>query len=142
MRATDGAAGYDLHACEETIILPGTTASVRTGVCLAMPAPFVVGDDSLLGGPAALLGVEAQVRGRSGLAFQHGIVAHVGTIDSDYRGEIAVLLHNTRRQPYRVRVGDRVAQLVFAPVLLPELVEVEALTATERGAGGFGSTGR
>lgn len=153
-RATEGAAGFDLYACEPVLVQPGRTASVRTGVCLAMPERVEVtrpGPDTLAnllssfaGGPrfdVGYFGVEAQVRGRSSLAFKHGVLGHVGTIDSDYRGEIGVLLLNTSGRTYAVRVGDRVAQLVFAPVLLPELVEVEELPETARGSGGFGSTG-
>lgn len=138
-RATEGAAGYDLYACEPVLVQPGRTASVRTGVCLAMPERVTLGAPIPCG--VRGFGVEAQVRGRSSLAFRHGVLGHVGTIDSDYRGEIGVLLHNTSGRTYAVRVGDRVAQLVFAPVLLPELVEAEELPETARGSGGFGSTG-
>lgn len=140
-RGTEGAAGFDLYACEATVVQPGQTASVRTGVCLAMPGQVAVGGDASFGRMPYMFGVEAQVRGRSSLAFKWGVLGHVGTIDSDYRGEIGVLLLNTSRQPYEVKVGDRVAQLVFAPVIIPDLLEAEELPDSARGAGGFGSTG-
>jgi dUTP pyrophosphatase len=89
-------------------------------------------------------GYEAQVRPRSGLAIKHGVtvVNAPGTIDSDYRGELVVLLVNLGREPFVIQPGDRVAQLVIAPVTQAQVVEVEALSVTDRGAGGFGSTGR
>ncbi len=124
---TPDAAGMDLHAVEAMTIAPGAAAAVATGLALAIPRGF-----------------EGQVRPRSGLAIKHAVtvVNAPGTIDSDYRGEVKVLLINHGREPFVIKVGERVAQLVIAPVIQAELVEVDALSETERGAGGFGSTGR
>jgi dUTP pyrophosphatase len=126
--ATDGAAGLDLFAAvtEPLRLVPGARAAIPTGLRFALPA-----------------GTEGQVRPRSGLARRHGIAMPnaPGTIDSDYRGEVHVLLWNTGSQPFEVARGDRIAQLVVAPVLHVELAETEALPTTARGDGGFGSTG-
>ncbi len=127
-RATPGSAGVDLLAAldGEVVLEPGARALVPTGFALAIPP-----------------GYEAQVRPRSGLALRHGIVLPnaPGTIDSDYRGEVKVILLNAGREPFRVQRGDRVAQLVVAPVCQVEWREVETLPASERGASGFGSSG-
>jgi len=126
---TDGAAGMDLVAAIDAAIelAPGARAAIDTGLAIAIPAGF-----------------EGQVRPRSGLARQHGVtVANApGTIDSDYRGEVKVLLINLGSAVVTVNPGERIAQLVIAPVARAELVEVDALPPTDRGAGGFGSTGR
>lgn len=126
---TTDAAGMDLHAAldQPMQVAPGTVVAVPTGLAMAIPR-----------------GYEGQVRPRSGLARKHAItVANApGTIDSDYRGECLVLLINLGREPFTIAHGDRVAQLVIAPVAQAELEVVEELSATERGAGGFGSTGR
>jgi dUTP pyrophosphatase len=127
---TSGAAGMDLCACPEDgaelSLLPGGRALVATGISLAIPD-----------------GYEGQVRPRSGLALKHGIsvLNSPGTIDSDYRGEVKVLLINLGSEPFVVRPGDRIAQLVIAPVTRVELREAAVLDDTERGAGGFGHTG-
>ena len=127
-RATSGSAGFDLHAAVsgELSIAPNERVLVPTGLAIAVPE-----------------GHEAQVRPRSGLALRHGIVLPnaPGTIDSDYRGEIQVIVLNTGTRPFRIRRGDRIAQLVIAPVTRAEWREVEDLEETERGAGGFGHTG-
>jgi dUTP pyrophosphatase len=130
--ATPESAGLDLRAAvtDELVLAPGERALVPTGFALAIPPGF-----------------EGQVRPRSGLALRHGITIPnaPGTIDSDYRGEVAVLLQNGGKEPFRLRRGERIAQLVIAPIALAELEEVAAqddLGATERGSGGFGSTGR
>ncbi len=127
-RATSGAAGFDLHAAVDAkiTIAPNERVLVPTGLAIAVPEGF-----------------EAQVRPRSGLALRHGIVLPnaPGTIDSDYRGEIQVIVLNTGAEPFTLERGDRVAQLVVAPVARVEWREVEALDATVRGAGGFGHTG-
>jgi dUTP diphosphatase len=127
--ASDGAAGCDLHAAvdEPMILAPGERAAVPTGIALAIPEGF-----------------EGQVRARSGLALRHGIacVNAPGTIDSDYRGEVKVILGNFGREPFEIRRGDRIAQVVFAPVVRAEIQEVDELSDSARGAGGFGSTGR
>jgi len=126
--ATAGSAGLDLAAAVEgdLVLEPGARALVPTGLRIALPA-----------------GYEAQVRPRSGLALRSGLVLPnaPGTIDADYRGEISVLLMNAGRESFTVRRGDRVAQLVVAPVVQAQLVEVATLDATARGAGGFGHTG-
>jgi dUTP pyrophosphatase len=125
--ASDGAAGLDVVAAEDLVLEPGARHAVATGFALAIPA-----------------GYEVQVRPRSGLALKHGITClnTPGTIDSDYRGEVKVILANLGAEPFEVRRGERIAQLVPAPVLRAEFREVDELGATERGAGGFGSTGR
>jgi dUTP pyrophosphatase len=127
-RATPGSAGVDLRAAldEDLVVEPGARALVPTGFALAVPP-----------------GYEAQVRPRSGLALRHGIVLPnaPGTIDSDYRGEVKIILLNAGREPFRVQRGDRVAQLVVAPVCQVEWREVETLPASARGASGFGSSG-
>lgn len=125
--ATAGAAGMDVVAAENVAIAPGARHAVATGLALAIPAGF-----------------EIQVRPRSGLALKHGITVPntPGTIDSDYRGELKVILINHGDTTFVVQRGDRVAQLVLAPVIRAGFVEVETLDETERGTGGFGSTGR
>ena len=128
--ATSGAAGADLHANidEEVTIPPMGRALVPTGLAIELP-------DASYG---------AFVFARSGLAVKHGLTLSnsVGVIDSDYRGEIQVPLMNHGKEPFVIRRGDRIAQLLFAPVFLPELLECESLDETARGAGGFGSTAR
>ncbi|KAB2963041.1 MAG: dUTP diphosphatase [Thermoanaerobaculia bacterium] len=127
--ATAGSAGVDLRAAipADLWIAPGARRVVPTGVRLAIPP-----------------GWEGQVRARSGLALRHGLGLPnaPGTIDSDYRGEVGVLLANFGDRPVRLRRGDRIAQLVFAPVGRVSFAEVADLAASERGDGGFGSTGR
>ena len=124
--ATHGAAGMDVVSAEDVRIELGARHAVATGLAMAIPHGF-----------------EIQVRPRSGLAFKHGITVPntPGTIDSDYRGELKVLLINHGPDAFQVSRGDRVAQLVLAPVVQAAWDEVEELDATERGAGGFGSTG-
>lgn len=127
--ATEHAAGLDLRAAVETdlVLAPGERRAVPTGLRLEIPPGF-----------------EGQVRPRSGLALTHGVtVANApGTIDADYRGELQVLLVNLGDRPFTIARGERVAQLVLAPVARAELDEREALGETARGGGGFGSTGR
>ena len=124
--ATAGAAGMDVVAARDVTIAPGARHAVATGLALAIPAGF-----------------EVQVRPRSGLALKHGVTVPntPGTIDSDYRGELKVILINHGDSPFVVKRGDRVAQLVLAPVTQAEWLEVDALDSTDRGEGGFGSTG-
>jgi dUTP pyrophosphatase len=126
--ATAGAAGLDICAAVERdiVILAGDRAFVPTGFSYAIPEGF-----------------EGQVRPRSGLALRHGLMLPnaPGTIDSDYRGELGVILINMGKEPVRISRGDRIAQLVIAPVTRVELTEVTEVNTTERGAGGFGSTG-
>lgn len=127
--ATAGAAGMDLRAAVRAAVTlaPGARALISCGFRIALPE-----------------GYEAQVRPRSGLALRHGVtVANApGTIDSDYRGAVAVILVNLGDEPFVVRRGERIAQLVVAPVTRVELTVVDELPASARGAGGFGHTGR
>ncbi|HVZ72202.1 MAG TPA: dUTP diphosphatase [Polyangia bacterium] len=126
---TTGAAGLDLaSAADEAISLaPGGRVAVPTGLAFAIPAGF-----------------EGQVRPRSGLARKHGVTLTnaPGTIDSDYRGEVQVLLVNLGEDPVTIAPGDRIAQLVIAPVVIAELEEAASLDETARGSGGFGHTGK
>ena len=123
------AAGLDLRADidGELTLRPLERVAVPTGIALALPP-----------------GYEAQVRPRSGLALQHGVTLlnAPGTVDADYRGEVKVLLVNLSQESFTLRRGERIAQLVVAPVSRASLVELEVLDSTERGEGGFGSTGR
>lgn len=123
------AAGADLYACLErdVTIAPGETAFIPTGLAMELPR-----------------GYAGLIYARSGLACKRGLAPanKVGVVDSDYRGEFIVALHNHGAQPQTVAHGERIAQLVVTPVLIPEYVEVERLSETDRGAGGFGSTGK
>ena len=123
---TEGAAGMDLTAAEAALVLPGGRALVPTGIAVAIPA-----------------GYEGQIRPRSGLAARHGVTClnSPGTIDSDYRGPVQVLLVNHGAEPFQVSPGDRIAQLVIAPVGRATVEIVGDLPATTRAGGGFGSTG-
>tara|TARA_B110001454_G_C12460356_1_gene325919 strand:- start:141 stop:602 length:462 start_codon:yes stop_codon:yes gene_type:complete len=124
--ATEGAAGMDVVSAEDVTLTPGGRHAVATGFALAIPD-----------------GYEIQVRPRSGLALKHGISLPntPGTIDSDYRGELKIIMINLGDAPFVIQRGDRIAQLVAAPVQLARFAEVEALSDTARGEGGFGSTG-
>jgi dUTP pyrophosphatase len=128
---TADAAGMDLRAAVDDSapinLAPGARAMVPTGLTIALPAGF-----------------EAQVRPRSGLAAKHGITClnSPGTIDADYRGEVKVILINLGSEPFVIRRGERIAQMIVAPVTRAELKVVAQLDETKRGAGGFGSTGR
>lgn len=124
--ANPGDAGMDLTSVENTWIRPGERVLVRTGLAVLLPPNY-----------------EAQVRPRSGLALKNGITVlnAPGTIDSGYRGEIGVILYNTSTTPFEVQVGTRIAQLVVAPVTTVSVLEVRELDDTERGTGGFGSSG-
>jgi len=126
---SEGAAGLDLRAAisQPLTLVPGERQLIPTGLRIALPVGF-----------------EAQVRPRSGLALRHGILIPnaPGTIDADYRGEIQVILMNAGEADFEIVRGDRIAQLVVAPVVRPVWVEVDSLDATERGEGGFGHTGQ
>jgi len=124
-KATPQSAGYDLHSVEDLTIYPSMRRTVSTGLRIQIPVGF-----------------EGQVRPRSGLAFAHGITVlnAPGTIDSDYRGVLQVILVNHGQMPYSISKGDRIAQIVFSPVAYLDWDENE-LNETERGFGGFGSTG-
>ena len=125
--ASEDAAGLDVSAAEELTLQPGHRHAVATGFSIEIPR-----------------GYEVQVRPRSGLAIKNGITClnTPGTIDSDYRGEVKVILVNLGQEPFEIRRGERIAQLVPAPVLRADFVEASELGETARGAGGFGSTGR
>ena len=124
--ATAGAAGMDVVAAEDVTLPSMGRHAVATGLALAIPEGF-----------------EVQVRPRSGLALKHGISLPntPGTIDSDYRGELKIILINLGAEPFEIKRGDRIAQLIIAPVQLGRMVEVESLDETVRGIGGFGATG-
>jgi len=125
--ASEHAVGLDVTAAEELVLEPGQRHAVATGFAIEIPHNY-----------------EVQVRPRSGLAIKHGITClnTPGTIDSDYRGEVKVILVNLGQEPFPVRRGERIAQLVPATVLRANFVEAQALGETARGAGGFGSTGQ
>ena len=129
-RGTSGSAGMDLYVCidKEMTIKPGDLKIIPTGIAIALP------DNSC----AAFL------YARSGLGVKHGICLSngVGVIDSDYRGEVCVGLCNVSDKAYTISPGERIAQMIISPVIVPKLVETDALDDTERGSGGFGSTGR
>lgn len=124
--ATPGSAGLDLRSAIHTILMPGRRDLIPTGLMAEIP-----------------VGYEGQIRSRSGLATRFGCIVFnaPGTIDSDYRGEIKVLLFNAGRYPVLIESGMRIAQLVVAPYTKVELVEVDELSSSDRGSGGFGSTG-
>jgi len=126
--ATDGAAGMDLYATNEMpiVLKPMDRGLVPLGFSMELPPDY-----------------EAQIRPRSGMAIKHGITLSncVGTIDADYRGEVCVGLINLSSQDYTIYCGDRIAQMIIAPVVKANIIEVEELDETDRGAGGFGSTG-
>ena len=125
---SDEAAGMDIRAAldEPRTLKPGERDLIPTGLQMALP-----------------VGYEAQIRPRSGLAYKHGITMlnTPGTIDSDYRGEVKVLAINHGDQPYKIEHGDRIAQMVIAPVYQPQIEETDSLPESNRGKGGFGSTG-
>lgn len=123
-RGSDGAAGYDLYALEDTVINCFQFIPVSTGVSIEIPA-----------------GHYGRVAPRSGLAVKHGVMVGAGVIDSDYRGEVKVALA-TLNGVYEFKKGERVAQLIIERIATPELVHVDSLDDTDRGAGGFGSTGK
>ncbi|OCA91340.1 deoxyuridine 5'-triphosphate nucleotidohydrolase [Bacillus sp. FJAT-27225] len=125
-RANPGDAGLDLYSVEEKVIKPGEAALVRTGIILELPE-----------------GTEAQVRPRSGLALKHAVTVlnSPGTIDEGYRGEIQVILINHGKEEFRVEKQMRIAQIIVAPVPKVEVMEITELTESDRGRGGFGSSG-
>ena len=127
--ATAGAAALDLHACTEgdTILPPGGRVMIPTGFAVASPE-----------GHVGIMAVRSSMGAKNGINLANGI----GVIDSDYRGELRVTLHNTTDTPYTVQSGDRIAQLMVLPVACPPIEVVDTLPETDRGEGGFGSTGR
>ena len=126
-KKTSGAAGFDLLSAVDTVIKPGDFQGIPTGIALDIPKS-----------------IEAQVRPRSGLALRHGIgiLNSPGTIDSDYRGEVLVILFNHSKKPFKIKPGDRIAQIIFAKVADVELKETKRLSVTKRGKEGFGHTGK
>jgi dUTP pyrophosphatase len=124
---SEEAAGFDLHAIEDAHIPAGERMLIKTGLAVALPK-----------------GYELQVRPRSGLAFKHGITVlnSPGTVDSDYRGELMVLLMNHGKEGFEIQKGERIAQAVLKAVIQADFKPVEELSETARGASGFGSTGR
>ena len=123
-QATDGAAGFDLQSAEYVILYPGQRLAIPTGFAWAIP-----------------LGQVGMIRPRSGLAVRNGIDVLAGVIDADYRGEVAVVLINHGTRPLDIEAGDRIAQMVVQPCMVGVTVECDELPSTERGNGGFGSTG-
>ncbi|GAQ92886.1 dUTPase [Klebsormidium nitens] len=122
--ASPGDAGYDLSAAADQSIASGSWGLVRTGISIAVPE-----------------GTYGRVAPRSGLAIKNGIVVGAGVVDRSYRGEVGVVLFNHGPGTFQVRKGDRIAQLILEKIASPPVVEVESLSVTHRGAGGFGSTG-
>lgn len=118
--------GLDLYSCDNSVIMPNEAKLIGTGIKIQLPE-----------------NTEAQIRSRSGLALNYGVIVlnSPGTIDEGYRGEIKVLLINHGKKPFEIKIGDRIAQMVIVPVLRPEILEVDELENTDRGASGFGSTG-
>ncbi len=123
---TNGSAGFDLHANEEKTLLPKSWALIKTGIKIELPQ-----------------GYELQIRPRSGLALKHGITVlnAPGTIDSDYRGEIGIILFNASEKVFEIKKGDRIAQGIVNKIEVPEIIVVEELSKTSRSENGFGSTG-
>ena len=124
-RGSDGAAGYDLQSIESCVILPGKRAVVATGLSFELPA-----------------GVYGRIAPRSGLAVKHGIQVGAGVVDADYRGEVKVVLFNHDSNPYLIKSGYRIAQLILERCETPEVEEIFDSSDTVRGQGGFGSTGQ
>jgi dUTP pyrophosphatase len=122
--ATNGSAGFDLAAAEEVMVYTGRTVKIRTGLSFEIPE-----------------GYEGQVRPRSGMTYKTKLRVALGTIDSDYRGEVCVIVDNIGEDVKRIAIGERIAQMIISPVVQVGFDVVESLTDTDRGAGGFGSTG-
>ena len=123
--ATEGSSGVDLKSVEDKIVKAGETTLIKTGLKISIPK-----------------GLEAQIRPRSGLALKKNVGAIFGTIDSDYRGPVGVIFHNFGNKEYKVSKGDKIAQMVFSKVEKINFLKVEELNMTDRGEGGFGSTGK
>ncbi|RKP35209.1 chlorella Dutpase [Dimargaris cristalligena] len=124
IRSTPGAAGYDLCSAVDTTIAPNSRGLVNTGLIIQVPQ-----------------GTYGRVAPRSGLTLKHFIDTGAGVIDEDYRGELKVVLFNFGDQPFHIRTGDRIAQLILEKIMTPGVIEVPTLDSTDRGSGGFGSTG-
>ena len=124
-RATPGASCWDVYADEPKVLMPGERAMIRLGFSIELP-----------------IGMEAQIRPRSGLTLNAGVLCHLGTIDSDYRGEVGAILFNLGDTVCEIKVGDRIAQMAVCMVFNQPFELVASLSETERGTGGFGSTGK
>jgi len=124
-RGSDGAAGYDISSVVDTVVPALGRTAVATGLAIRVPE-----------------GTYGRVAPRSGLAYKHGIDVLAGVIDEDYRGEVKVILYNTSERDYIIKKGDRIAQLILEKIVTPDVALVLELEDTERGVGGFGSTGR
>ena len=124
MRATEGSAGYDLSSAVDAVIPPNGRLAVSTGIAIGLPE-----------------GTYGRVAPRSGLAYKFGIDVFAGVIDQDYRGEVKCILYNSGDQPFVIKTGDRICQLILEVIKIPDVAVVLEIDDTERGAGGFGSTG-
>ena len=124
MRATEGSAGYDLTSAIDAVIPPNGRLAVSTGIAIGLPE-----------------GTYGRIAPRSGLAYKFGIDVFAGVIDADYRSEVKAILYNSGDQPFTIKTGDRIAQLVLEVIKIPDVALVLELDDTARGAGGFGSTG-
>ena len=124
MRATEGSAGYDLSSAVDAVIPPNGRLAVSTGIAIGLPE-----------------GTYGRVAPRSGLAYKFGIDVFAGVIDQDYRGEVKCILYNSGDQPFVITTGDRICQLILEVIKIPDVAVVLEIDDTERGAGGFGSTG-
>jgi dUTP pyrophosphatase len=124
MRATEGSAGYDLSSAVDAVIPPNGRLAVSTGIAIGLPE-----------------GTYGRVAPRSGLAFKYGIDVFAGVIDADYRSEVKCILYNSGDQPFVIKSGDRIAQLIIEVIKTPDVAVVLEMNETVRGAGGFGSTG-
>lgn len=124
-RGTTGSAGLDISSSENTEIPPRKWKAVSTGISIGVPSDCY-----------------ARIAPRSGLAYKYGIDVFAGVIDSDYTGEVKVILMNNGDEPFKVNIGERIAQIIFEKIFTNDLVEVEELNSTQRGSGGFGSTGK
>ena len=145
-RANDTDSGLDLYSIEDKRLHQGQQKIISTGIAIQLPKQLETNVYPTELGTAfrQMITWEAQVRPRSGLAAKHGItiVNTPGTVDNSYRGEIKVILRNEGSEVFHVKKGDRIAQMVICPVVTPEIIEVEELDDTDRGVGGFGSTGK
>ncbi len=127
------AIGMDLHSCENTIIEPNCWKIVKTGLAVSWSGNFLNDEDAS--------NFYLRIAPRSGLAAKHGIFINAGVIDCDYRGEIGIVVHNSGKQTFQIAKGDRVAQCILERAIRPKIREVNELSETARGSGGFGSTG-
>lgn len=144
-RSNSTDSGLDLYSIEKCVLLPNERKLIGCGIAIELPDPTFMKSIKNTNGLDSLVMFiwEAQIRPRSGLAAKHGItiVNSPGTIDSSYRGEIKVILLNNGDNPFVINKGDRIAQMIVCPIIVPDVEEVDELSNTDRGEGGFGSTG-